>query len=98
MEKISINYKNKRKYIHFTYRVNSVFKNQVTFRHCTESQVTYNLKHCTLPVLHCDLLTSTNYLPLPQYFLFPPQRTLSASHEGKGEIVCFQTESLQFQM
>ena len=51
--KNSINYKNKRKYIHFTYRVNSVFKNQVTFRHCTESQVTYNLKHCTLPVLHC---------------------------------------------
>ena len=28
------------------------------FRHCTESQVTYNLKHCTLPVLHCEYVRS----------------------------------------
>ena len=41
--------------INFTYRVYSISKTQVTFRHCTDSQVTYNLKHCTLPVLHCDI-------------------------------------------
>ena len=37
-----------------TYRVIAVYNDQVTFRHCTDSQVTYSLKHFTLPVLHCE--------------------------------------------
>ena len=56
MEKFQLITKINEKSMHFTYRVNSVFKNQVTFRHCTESQVTYNRKHCALPVLHCVIV------------------------------------------
>ena len=61
MEKFQLITKINEKSMHFTYRVNSVFKNQVTFRHCTESQVTYNHKHCALPVLHCGLRVRVNF-------------------------------------
>ena len=69
MERFQLITKINEKNINFTYRVYSISKTQVTFRHCTDSQVTYNLKHCTLPVLHCAI-KNRETTPVQQYRLY----------------------------